>query len=722
MPTNRRQLLASSAALALASTAPRAAFAAGPPAPPIASVRPVTETLHGMTITDRYRWMETPSDPEWMPYLMGQNAYARAVLASIPGRDTLAEKISAVTGDATRVTRIQQAGRYLFTKVQRPGGDTLKLCVREGPHGQDRLLIDPDALATAGTPYTLDYWEPSPDGERVAYGMSAGGSGDSVLRFIETATGKVLPEALDRAELGNVAWTADGAGVFIPRVKEGATGADRYSDIVCWFHKVGTDPATDVKVMGKGLDPDVTLQDSGFPIVQTFAHGDAVLGTVVNGVQNEIELYLSSTPAILASKPQWRRVCGLADAVTAGCIVGTDIYLLTHKGAPRYRVVKTTLASPNFADAVEAMPEGAGVAQTISGARDGLYVQTLEGAVGGLYRLTRDGRKTQVKTPFTGSISFVSTANLADGCWFKMQGWVRPPVVCYAAPDGAVTLSDIAPKPAIDVSRYDSAEVWVKARDGVMVPLSILYAKDCKRDGTAPVQLYAYGAYGNDQNPAFIADALPWLDLGGVSAVAHVRGGGELGEAWHLAGKGPTKPNTWRDAIDCAEYLIAERWTDRGKIAVEGGSAGGIMVGRFLTERPDLLAIAISQVGVSNAIRTETEPNGAANVPEFGSVADADGFRDRLEMDAYQHVRDGTAYPAVLLTTGLNDSSVAPWEAGKMAARLQAATSSKRPVLLRVETNGGHNNSTRKHGVEETADVYAFILWQTGDPRFQPKS
>jgi prolyl oligopeptidase len=253
------------------------------------------------------------------------------------------------------------------------------------------------------------------------------------------------------------------------------------------------------------------------------------------------------------------------------------------------------------------------------------------------------------------------------------------------------------------------------------VPLSILYAKDRKRDGTAPLQLYAYGAYGNDQNPAFIVDALPWLDFGGVSAVAHVRGGGELGEAWHLAGKGPTKPNTWRDAIDCAEYLITERWTGRGKIAVEGGSAGGIMVGRFLTERPDLLAVAISQVGVSNAIRTETEPNGAANVPEFGSVADPDGVHARLEMDAYQHVRDGTAYPAVLLTTGLNDSSVAPWESGKMAARLQAATSSRRPVLLRVETNGGHNNATRKQGVEEAADVYALILWQTGDPRFQPK-
>jgi len=244
-----------------------------------------------------------------------------------------------------------------------------------------------------------------------------------------------------------------------------------------------------------------------------------------------------------------------------------------------------------------------------------------------------------------------------------------------------------------------------------------------KRDGKAPLLLDAYGSYGIDQDAAFFARALPWLDLGGVFAIAHVRGGGELGEAWHLAGKGLTKPNTWRDAIDCAEYMIAEHWTGHGKIAVQGGSAGGIMVGRFLTERPDLLSVAISQVGVSNATRAEFSENGPDNVPEFGTVKDADGFKGLYEMDAYQHVKDGTPYPAVLLTTGANDPRVAPWEAGKMAARLQAATSSKKPVVLRVETDAGHGiGSTRKQRDDETADTYAFILWQTGDARFQPKA
>jgi len=724
MLLDRRRLLASAAALSWTAGAPRLAWADAPPAPPKASVRPVTETLHGVAVTDRYRWMETPSDPEWTPYLMGQNAYARGVLAKIPGREALAAKIGAVSGALAAIGQVQPAGPYLFTQVRPVGANTFKLYVREGVTGQDRLLVDPDTLASAGTHYSLDYWSASPDGKLVAYGTSAAGSENSVLRFMETATGKILPDTLDRAQFGPAQWSADGSGVFINRLKQGTKHGDpdHYLDSICWFHKVGTDPASDVKVLGKGLDPAVEVPDIAFTLVASQPGCDVALGIVATGVQNEFDLYASPLAAAMAGKPAWRKVCAAADDVTEFAVVGIDLYLLTHKDAPRYRVVKTTTGDPAFGAAAVAAPEGAGVVKNLWGAKDGLYVQTLSGGLSGLYRLAPDGKKIDIKLPFEGSIAFVATDPLADGCWFQIEGWVRPPVLCHAAPDGSVTVTDIAPKPAIDVSRYDSVEVRVKARDGAMVPLSILYAKSLKRGGKAPLLLDAYGAYGVDQDAAFITRALPWLDLGGVFAVAHVRGGGELGEAWHLAGQKLTKPNTWRDAIDCVEYLIAERWTGKGKIAVEGGSAGGIMVGRFLTERPDLVTVAISQVGVSNATRAEFSENGPDNVPEFGTVKDADGFKALYEMDAYQHVKDGTPYPAVLLTTGANDPRVAPWEAGKMTARLQAATSSNKPVILRVETDAGHGvGSTRKQRDDETADTYAFILWQTGDPRFQPK-
>ncbi len=725
MALDRRRLLASAAALGAASALPRAAWSQALAGPPKASVRPVTETLHGVTITDRYRWMETPADPEWTPYLMGQNAYARAVLAAIPGRDALAEKVGAVSGALAAIGQVQTAGPYIFTQLRPVGANTFKLYVREGVGGQDRLLVDPDTLATAGTHYSLDYWSASPDGKLVAYGASAAGSENSVLRFIETATGASLPESLDRAQFGPAQWSADGSGVFINRLKAGTKHGDpdHYLDSICWFHKVGTDPAGDVKVLGKGLDPAVDVPDIAFTLVASQPGCDIALGIVATGVQNELTIYASPLGPAMAGRPVWRKVCDPADDVTGIAVVGPDLYLMTHKDAPRYRVLRTTTADPAFANAKEAAPEAPSVVKALAGARDGVYVQTLNGGLSGLYRLAPDGRKIEVKLPFEGSIAFIATDPLADGCWFQIEGWVRPPVLCHAAPDGTVTVTDIAPKPAIDVSPYDSVEVRVKARDGAMVPLSILFAKNLKRDGKAPLLLDAYGAYGLDQDAAFIARALPWLDLGGVFAVAHVRGGGELGEAWHLAGKGLTKPNTWRDAIDCALYLIAEHWTGKGKIAVEGGSAGGIMVGRFLTERPDLVTVAISQVGVSNATRAEFSENGPDNVPEFGTVKDPDGFKGLLEMDAYQHVKDGAPYPAVLLTTGANDPRVAPWEAGKMTARLQAATSSKRPIILRVETDAGHGvGSTRKQRDDETADTYAFILWQTGDPRFQPKA
>ena len=725
MALDRRRLLASAAALGAAAAAPGLTWADAPLAPPKASVRPVTETLHGVAVTDRYRWMETPADPEWTHYLKGQNDYARAVLAKIPGRDALAEKIEAVSGALAAVSQVQSAGPYIFTQLRPIGANTFKLFVREGLGGQDRLLIDPDALATADSHVSLDYWSASPDGKLVAYGTSPAGSENSTLRFLETASGKALPDVLDRAQFGPAQWIPDGSGVFINRLKEGTKHGDpdHYLDSICWFHKIGTDPATDLKVLGKGLDPSVDVPDIAFTVVATQPGCDIALGLVATGVQNEVDLYASPLDAAIAGKPAWKRVCASTDDVTGFAVVGPDLYLQTHKDAPRYRVVKTTTANPAFATATAAAPEAESVVKGLSGAKDGLYVQTLNGGVSGLYRLARDGRKTEIKLPFEGSIAFVFTDPLADGCWFQIEGWVRPPVVCHAAPDGTVTLTNISPKPAIDVSPYDSVEVRVKARDGAMVPLSILFAKNLKRDGKAPLLLDAYGAYGIDQDAGFITRALPWLDLGGVFAVAHVRGGGELGEAWHLAGKGLTKPNTWRDAIDCAEYMIAEHWTGKGKIAVEGGSAGGIMVGRFLTERPDLVSVAISQVGVSNATRAEFSENGPDNVPEFGTIKDPDGFKGLYEMDAYQHVKDGTPYPAVLLTTGANDPRVAPWEAGKMTARLQAATSAKKPILMRVEFDAGHGiGSTRKQRDDETADTYAFILWQTGDPRFQPKS
>jgi prolyl oligopeptidase len=723
---NRRALLGSTAAIFAVAAAPGHAAApdAVPNGPPVAPVRPVTETYFGMKVTDRYRWMES-EDAEWQAYVRAEGAYTTSVLDKIPGRDQLATAIAHNTGEVVSVIAIQTGGAKIFSEIRPAGANTSKLFVRDSLAGTDRKLIDPDRFAAAGSHESLDWWTPSPDGSHVVFGVSPGGSEQSILRILVTDTGALLPEAINRTTDASPSWLPDGSGLFYNRLQDVAPDNVAYEEkSLCWLHKLGTDPATDIKVLGQGLSPAVTVTDIDFPNVSAASGSAIAIGAIASGVQNELALYAAPLATTTAGKPAWSKICDPADDVTGFAVRGEEIYLLSHKNASHYRILKTSAANPAIAHAVEAVPQSASVIRGLVAARDAIYIQDLNAGLAGLRRLAPDGTVTTIKLPFAGSIdeeSFYADP-LHDGAWFLLEGWVRPTVACHVGPDGTVTQTDIAPLPSLDLSPYTSEEIFAPARDGVKIPLSIVYRKGLKRNGSAPLLLEAYGAYGITLDPVFLARWLPFLDLGGVFAVAHVRGGGELGEDWHLAGQKLKKYNTWRDTIDCAQTLIDHRWTSHKHLAVIGGSAGGITAGRLLTERPDLAAVVISEVGVSDAMRSEFSPNGPPNIPEFGSVTTEKGFYGLYAMDAYQHVHDHVKYPSVLLTTGLHDPRVASWEPTKMTARLQAATASKNPVLLRVEADAGHGiGSTRVQRDTETADIIAFIMWRTGDPRFQPK-
>jgi prolyl oligopeptidase len=719
----RRTLLASATALAIPQLT-RAAL----PGPPVAPVRPVTETLWGVKITDRYRWMESES-PEWEAYTRAQGAYTTAILAKIPGRDALADKIAVNTGAVAAVNAVQTGGTKIFAEIRPAGANTAKLFMRDTLAGAQTKLIDPDSFATAGSHAALDWWSASPDGSHVVFGISLGGSEQSTLHIMVTATAALLPETITRTTEAGPSWLPDGTGFFYNRFQDVSPDSVEYEEKShCWFHKLGSDPATDLNVFGQGLDPAVPIQDIDAPYVMVTPGSTIAIGAIISGVQNEVTLYYAPLESAIAGKPAWSKICGPEDDVTEFAVLGESIYLITHKHAPRYRVVKTTAAAPGIAHATEVVPQSTCIIGDIVAAQDGIYIRDLDAGLGGLRRLGADGKISKISLPFAGAISGNGESTqfyadtLHDGVWFLLEGWVHPTVVCHAAPDGSVTQTDIAPMPDIDISPYTSEEVFATARDGVKVPLSLIYRKDFVRNGQAPLILWAYGAYGITQDPGFLARWLAFLDLGGAFAVAHVRGGGELGEDWHLAGQKLTKYHTWQDDIDCAEDLIEHHWTSRKHLAIIGGSAGGITVGRFMTERPELAAVVIDEVGVSDALRSEFSPNGPPNIPEFGSVTTEEGFRGLLAMDAYQHVHDGVKYPSVMLTTGLHDPRVASWEPTKMTARLLAATASGNPILLRVETDAGHGiGSTRAQRDVETADIIAFILWRTGDKRFQPK-
>ncbi|HYP63709.1 MAG TPA: prolyl oligopeptidase family serine peptidase, partial [Acidocella sp.] len=615
-------------------------------------------------------------------------------------------------------------GSKIFTALRPAGANTTKLYMRDGLAGTDKLLIDPDATATSGAHNELDWWQASSDGSHVVFGISSGGSEESTLRIIETDSGTLLPESITRTNWANPSWLPDGSGFFYNRLQDVPPQSLAYEEkSLCWLHRLNTDPATDVKLFGQGLDPAVSVRDIDAPNIYATPGSLTAIGALQSGVQNELTLYASPLAALLAGSPAWRKICAPEDNVTAFALLGEDLYLLTHAHAPHFRVVKTPAQKPDLAKAQEAVPQSEAVIRAIAAGRDGLYILDLNAGLSGVRHLDANGHVTRLALPFSGAIDqevFYADA-LHDGAWFPLESWVRPAVICQAVP-GKVTQTDIAPPPPIDVSPYTSEEVFVTARDGTRVPLSIVHRKEQKH-GAAPLLVEAYGAYGIALDPYFLARWLPFLDRGGVFAVAHVRGGGELGEDWHRAGQKETKYHTWQDTEDCVQHLIEAGYGMHRTACVIGGSAGGITVGRLLTERPDLVAVVVSMVGVSDAMRSEFSPNGPPNIPEFGSVKTEEGFHALLAMDAVQHVHDGVKYPSVLLTTGLHDPRVSPWEPAKMTARLQAATTSGNPVLLRVEADAGHGiGSTRAQRDEETADIMAFILWRTGDPRYQPPS
>jgi prolyl oligopeptidase len=720
---DRRTLLLSAGAATAFAALPRFAFSATAARPLVARIEPVSDTYFGTTVVDPYRWMENPKDRDWEPFMKSQAAHARAVLDAIPGRAAIAKRVSELAGDLEIINTIQVAGPYVFVEKRPAGANSFRLYVREGMNGAERLLIDPEARTEGDVHYAMNYWTASPGGGHVAYGMSPSGSENAVIEIMETSTGKVLADRIDRAQYAFPSWLPDGSAFFFNRLAEGGTAgtADYYMNSVCWLHKVGTDAKADIRVLSRGQFADVALQDIDFPIVVSQPGSALAVAFLFAGVQNEIAMYVNTLDAAARGQGGWKNICVAADKVTSGTFRGDDIYLVTYKDAPRYRVLHVKAADAAVAKAREVVAQGGTVIQNVYAARDALYLQELDGGVGRIRRLDNDGKVTPVALPFEGAVDSIYADTEHDGVWFRLQNWVRPAKIFQVAPSGAVADTKLATQPDIDVSPYESTRIFATARDGTKVPVSVVYRKGTKRDGSAPALIDAYGSYGINSDPFFGPRFIAWLEQGGVWATAHVRGGGEFGREWHEGGRLLTKHNTWGDLISAAEQLVADGWTSAARLAIHGGSAGGITVGRAMTDRPDLFAAVVSQVGVSNTVRAEFSQNGPPNIPEFGSVTTADGFKGLYAMDAYLHVQDGAKYPAVLLTTGMTDPRVDPWQAAKMAARMQKATASGKPVLLRVDFQAGHGlGSTRAQLDEMYGDMFAFILWQAGMAGFQP--
>jgi len=703
---------------------------AAPPPPPVAPVVPVTDDYFGTKVTDNYRYFEDLKDPKVQAWMKGQADYARAVLDSLPGRKALLERITVLDQSQVAVFDVQQRGQRYFYQKRLPEDQVPKLYYRDSLEGEEHLILDPASFGTTAAHAALDFYTPSWDGQLLVYGISLGGSEDSTLRVLEVAGKRTFQESIDRTSLSVVAWAPDNRGFFYLRFNEPTPGmkpSERLYNARTYRHVLGEHPRGDgdAVVFGRGVSASLEVPEGQATYVLVWPDCPyAVAVANQNLDQNPSTLYVVRLDRINGATTPWRKIADVSDQVTQFQGQGEYLYFLTSEGAPRFKLARLALANPDLTHASAVVSESASVLTGFRLAHDGAYLSARDGAVTRILRASTDGaQQHEVPTPFKGTATIASTDSRENGALLDLTGWVEPARLYHYDPSSNTTqLSTILPAPKLDITRLTSEEVLVTSYDGTRVPLSIVHQKNAVRDAARPTILLGYGAYGLSYDPYFSPIFLAWIERGGVIAVAHVRGGGEYGEDWHRGGEKLTKLNTVFDFNACAEYLIAKRYTAPRHLAGQGASAGGILIGGALTWRPDLYAVILDLVGVTDTLRFEVTANGPPNTGELGSVKTEQGFHGLYAMSAYAHVRDGTAYPAVLLHTGANDPRVDSWIIAKMAARLQAASSSGKPILLDVDYDAGHGiGSQREQTRKLWANQMAFSLWQFGDPDFQPK-
>jgi prolyl oligopeptidase len=595
--------------------------------------------------------------------------------------------------------------------------------MRQGWKGADRLLFDPSGYK-AGVNTVIQTFSISRDGKHVALGLSADGAEYSEIRVLDVASGKLSPETFYPSG-GPTGWTPDGKGFFYDSgnttdLKSKEIELNRHAR----YHKLGQAFDQDRDVLSSASQAGLGIDPKEMPWV-TVDETEGLLLAGLGTVQPEQRMFWAPLSELDKPGIRWRPLCGLGDKIVRGLEVHKGwAYAATYVGAPHYKVVRTRLSHPDWAKAETVVPEAPESLQYLTSSRNFLYAVYSNGITGRILQRDLDkGVSSDVKLPAPGMVYADCPDVDSDRTVLVHTSWTQPVTLYdYAPATGALAKSvfnsDVT-YPGFD--KLVVEEVEVPSHDGTPVPLSIIHRKDLVLDGSAPCILEGYGAYGmNAYTPHFSTMTNDVVLHGVVRAFAHVRGGGEKGEAWYRAGWKTTKPNTWKDFIACGDYLVKHGYTSPAHLTGTGTSAGGILISRAITERPDLFAAAVCNVGCANALRMEFSPNGPVNTPEFGTVKIEGECKALAEMDGVLHVKPGVAYPAVLGVGGWNDPRVPAWQPGKFVAAVQAASTSGRPAIMKVNYDNGHFTEEKIVTWRNFAEQYGFLLWQAGHPEFQP--
>ena len=687
--------------------------------PPLARVENVPENMHGVEVQDPYRWLEEWENPEVQEWSSAQNRYAREFLDRLPSREALAERLGAILNARTDsyYDLSWRSGKLFAMKRQPPLNQPfLVLLASPDAPADERVILDPNQLDSGGG-VAVDWYVPSPDGELVAVSLSSGGSESGDVHLFETATGEQTDEVILRVNGGtaggDLAWLPDGKGFYYTRYpREGERPEEDlnfYQQL--WFHRLETPASEDTYVFGEAFPRTAEIK------VEMSPEGKLLL-TMQFGDSGRFEHYL------MDAEGEWQRLATYEDEVpftTFG--IANDLFLVSRKGAPRGKIQRLSLSRPDLAHAETIVEEAADTIvsdfyekpTTLVG-KSRLFVTYQLGGPSEIRVFDHEGRPQE--GPPAPPVSSIYELEGLDGddLLYRVASYVEPPAwYRFNGVSGVLARTALVNQSAVDFSDCEVVRAFAESEDGTKVPVNIIHRKGIALDGSHPVLLTGYGGYGVNIYPAYVSSRRVWIEQGGIFAEANIRGGGEFGETWHREGMLTNKQNCFDDFAAAMQFMIDQGYTSSDKLAILGGSNGGLLMGAMLTQHPDLAKVVISFVGIYDMIRSELSPNGAFNIPEFGTVKDPEQFKALLDYSPYHNVRQGTAFPSILFLTGANDPRVDPMHSRKMTALLQASNGGDAPILLRTSGSTGHGLDTPlSERIEESVDWYGFLFAQLG--------
>lgn len=695
---------------------------------------PETEIYFDTVVIDEYRNLENMQDSlvkNWYPQ---QNNYADIILSSISEVDSLMLKMEEIDNRQSYYIEdinILENGNYFYLKKEKDE-KWYKLYYRKSFNDLEILLYDPITFQKLrDNEYHINYIKPSWDGDFILISLSHSGNEISEMIVVDVKSKAVLPEILDNAwpsSFLGVSWLPDSSGfIYLQFPISDINNKDFKKDTQSVLYKLGDEPNNVKVLLSSKSHPKLNIQSNDYPIVAIKSKNDPYLVAYIASVKNFWDSYLMPIENLSHSKSLWKEFYSKEDMVYTNTGVFKDssyIYISALK-ASNLQIASISLQNLIFDSPEILIP--AKLDEVIDEFKinaDGIYFTTIRNGVESrLYYFNNNTTSEIILPKKSGKINLSIRGSKFDELWLSSSGWITSDErYAYVKKYDEFILEELAPGAEFkEFDKFVVEEIQIPSHDGVLVPLSIIYNSELKRNGNNSTLFYGYGAYGDAINPFFSPLFLTWVEEGGILCVPHVRGGGEKGDDWHKAGYKSTKMNTWKDLIASVEYMIENKFTSKNNTVVYSSSAGGIMVGRAITERPELFAAAIVDVGVLNPLRRESF-SGSSNYQEYGTVTDSVEFHGILAMDPYMHLQKGIEYPAGLFITGMNDSRLAPWMTGKFVAKMQAYTVSDKPVLYKVEDDAGHSTSASFDDFyRKWAQMFAFGFWQTGNPRYRIK-